>query len=305
MSKKWADPIDKLLAADQKAKSLNKSALDLVNAKSIGQVDKIVTLDPIQISLWKYKDRPANELGDLNLLAKKLVEIGQQQPCIVRPHKEKKGKFELIAGERRWRASKIANINLKVIIKDLDDHEASLVQEEENYSTPLSDYARGMHYSRIMEDNIITFTQLTEKLGISKQKLSRLLSFSQIPSDVVSAIGDMSRISAGTAEKIKQLCNKGIEYKERIIWLSDKIREKELGHEKLNLLVERHLNNEKNNNYKKTYKLNDTLSLKLSINNSGSNIKLDNYIIKSVKKSIISKEDLLAKMREVLDDILD
>ena len=57
MSKKWADPIDKLLAADQKAKSLNKSALDLVNAKSIGQVDKIVTLDPIQISLWKYKDR--------------------------------------------------------------------------------------------------------------------------------------------------------------------------------------------------------------------------------------------------------
>lgn len=303
MSKKWSDPIDKLLDADQKARSLSDYINDIEKAKSESE---IFSIDPNKITLWKYKDRPQNELGDIDLLAKKMLDIGQQQPCIVRPNSSKKDCYELIAGERRWRAATKASINLKVVIKDLSDNEAAIVQEEENSYNPLSEFAQGMSYFNQIKAGVLRQVDLIEKLGISKQKLSRLLSYSQIPTDVCNAIGDMRNVSSGTAEKIKQLCGKGNPYKNCIIALADKIRLGKMGHEKLSKLVEDKISNTKpKEKTKKIYDNNGTFLFSARKNyNNGIAININKKVIHSIKYEILTKELISTKIIEVLQDAL-
>ncbi|AIL66199.1 Plasmid partitioning protein ParB (plasmid) [Rickettsiales bacterium Ac37b] len=204
-------------------------------------VDTILEVDCSIIKNWEFHDRPEGELGDIEGLASEFKEIGQQQPCIVRELSiNNQYKYELIVGERRWHAAKVAGLKLKVIVKKLSDQEAAIIQASENYNRKdLSDYARGMSYSKLIDNNIITPKDLAEKLGISKQQISRLLSFAKIPVEITSQIQDMSKISSRTAEQIKQLSSKGSNYTEAIISLADKLRNGDIGQEKLQLLVEK------------------------------------------------------------------
>ena len=84
-----------------------------------------------------------------------LVTPWQQQPCIVRELIAGQ-KYELIAGERRWRAAKLLNQDLKVIISTLTDSEAALVQAAENNNRlNLSDYAKGQSYASLIKNGVL------------------------------------------------------------------------------------------------------------------------------------------------------
>ena len=306
MVKKWNDSIDKLLLANEKAKSVeNISSVEpmLLDNKNISS-NEIIDISPKKMIPWKYKDRPPNQLGDIDLLTKKLLELGQQQPCIVRPHKNKETYYELIAGERRWRASIKANINLKVVVKDLTDAKASLVQGEENSPIPLSEYTRGVSCSRLINDHMLKYKDLVEKLGISKQKLSRLLSYLKLPLDIRSVILDISKVSSGTAEKIKQLCNKGKDYKNSIIELADKIRDGKIGHKKLEILVNKRINSNLYKIHDKLYLIKDIFLLKVKESNSGLTIRINNFLIKSLRNKSLPEDLLLNKINEALKDVI-
>lgn len=205
-------------------------------------VESVVSLSPDVIENWQFSDRPETELGNIEELANDMRKIGQQQPCIVRYHPEKTGIYELIIGERRWRAAKSLGMTLQVIIRNLSNFEAALAQAAENANrVDLSDYAKGMSFARLINQNILTPADLARKLGQSKQYISALLSFEKIPSEVAAAIGDFSLVSARTAETIKQLSALGMEYSQAIIALAQSIRTGKLGHvklrEKVNTLV--------------------------------------------------------------------
>ena len=209
--------------------------------------NEILEIDPSNIKRWEYKDRPENELGDIQSLSEEFKTIGQQQPCIVREISSESGReFELLLGERRWRAAEMAKIKLKVVLSTMDDTQAALAQSAENDSRQnLSDYAKGMSYSKLIKDGVLQQKDLVERLGKSRQSISALLSFGRIPKEISEAIGDMSKVSAKTAEKLASFSNKGPEYIESIISLSDKIREGKLGWEKIASLVNTSLNNDK------------------------------------------------------------
>ncbi|CAL7960168.1 ParB family transcriptional regulator, chromosome partitioning protein [Alphaproteobacteria bacterium] len=200
--------------------------------------DIVLSVEPQKIKNWEFRDRPENELGDIESLAIEFKEIGQQQPCIARPISDTNNdiQYELIVGERRWRAAQTAQINLKVIVKNLSDTDAAIIQASENLSRKgLSDYARGMSYAKLIDNGIITQKELTEKLSISKQQVSRLLSFSKIPQKIHNSIRDFPKVTCRTAEQIKQLSSKGENYIEAIIKFTGKIREgKKLDKKNLN-----------------------------------------------------------------------
>jgi ParB family transcriptional regulator, chromosome partitioning protein len=165
----------------------------------------VLEVIPSKIKNWLYNDRPENELGDIESLANEFKEIGQLQPCIVRPYsgENKEQVYELIVGERRWRAATMAGVPLKVSIREISDTDAAIIQASENYNRKdLSDYARGMSYFKLIEDGIITSKKLSQSLNMSKQQISRLLSFSRIPIEIKEALGDLSKLSARTAEQI-------------------------------------------------------------------------------------------------------
>ena len=221
-------------------------------SEKINIEERIVLLDCKNIFNWAHNDRPNSELGDLEALAKDLINIGQQQPCIVRPFSSKPNHYELIIGERRWRAAKIAKIKLKVVIKDILDNEAALMQAAENDNrVDLSDYAKSTSFQHLITQKIITKKQLIEKLGKSKQYISCILSYSQIPDEIKHEIADFSKVSAKTAERIKQLARKGEEYRTAIISLANGIRQGNIGPKKLDELIKKILfkKNEKQNEY--------------------------------------------------------
>jgi len=214
--------------------------------------EQIILIDPECIKNWELKDRPQNELGDIDSLAMEFSEIGQQVPCLVRPIKNSSPyKYELIAGERRLKAAIIAKTKLKVIVKYLSDAEAAIIQLSENNNRKnLSDYAKGINYSKIIEKGLFSQTELTKKIGINKVAISRLLSFRNIPESIITSIEDMTKVSARTASTIVSLCNKGDEYIKAIINHSRSIKNGVMGHEKLKRIVDAEVNKQsyENNN---------------------------------------------------------
>ena len=206
------------------------------NTNNLGD-NRILSIETDRIKNWIYHDRPENELGDIEQLAKEFIDIGQQQPCIVRAIPNSPN-YELIAGERRWHAAKKANIKLNVIVKELDDQNSAIIQASENASRKnLSDYARGMSYTKLINDNIINQSELSNKLNISRQKMSKLLSYTKIPTVIITAVDDWSQVSCDTAEKIKQLSSKGENYINALIQFAEKIRDASIGMKKIEQLV--------------------------------------------------------------------
>jgi ParB family chromosome partitioning protein len=226
----------------------------ITDNKDINNENIIKLLNADDIINWCLSDRPSNELGDIDSLAADFLSVGQQQPCIVRVNPNIANKYELIVGERRWRAAKKANIPLKAVVKVVSDSEAALIQSAENDNrVDLSDYAKGMSFARLIDSGIIKQNDLVEKLGKSKQYVSALLSFSKIPSEIIAAIGDMSKISARTAEEIKQLSSKGETYIKAIIDFSGKLRSGRAGQKSLKNFVCNHIENKVPELNNKTY----------------------------------------------------
>ena len=205
----------------------------------------IVNVSTSLIQNWEFHDRPESELGDIQALANDLIKIGQQQPCIVRPtlSKDNSKKYELIIGERRWRAAKLAGLDLKVIVKDnMSDVDAALAQATENDNRlDLSDFAKGMSFAKLIANKTIRQKDLIESLGKSKQYISALLSFSKIPQEIIDAVGDWSNVSARFGEKIKQLANKDANNIQAIINLSAKIRDGKIGEKSIEKLISRNI----------------------------------------------------------------
>jgi len=216
-----------------------KEAIHIEKSSAVNN-EQYAEIDPNAIRNWSLNDRPESELGDLETFAKELKEVGQQQPCIIRPIFDDKYQYEVIAGERRWRAAKLASIKLKVIIRQLDDHEAAIAQAAENANRKdLSDYAKGMSYAKLIEQDVLSQSELVSKLGITQSQVSRLLAFAKIPHEINQAIVDYSKVSARVAAEIRSLANKGEAYVKALIQLAPKIASGKLGGEKLISLVEK------------------------------------------------------------------
>lgn len=272
MSKKWSSPLQSILQNTQnistvenlvkekqelkkklvQEKQENKLEHALISSEketsSIKNLSNnfVLKVDPRRICNWELHDRSSYELGDLDALANDLKTNGQQQPCLVRPappSKQSSFDYELIAGERRWRAAIQSNLTLDVIVRIMDDQEAAFCQISENaYRKDICEYSKGMNYARLIEKGIITAKDLELKLGLSQTQISRLLSFSKISQNIWDVIGDATKISARTASEMRTLQNKGQQYEDALIHLAPKIRTGKLGEKGLKQEVEAYLN---------------------------------------------------------------
>ena len=215
--------------------------LALLSQAVFGQKAEIVRINPSECTLWQFKDRPASDLGDLEQLAVDIKINGQLQPGIVRLSTDSgvsTKKYELLVGERRWRACAKANIKFEAIVKNFPDQVAAIVQASENLQRKdLSDYAKGMSYSKLIQAGILSQTELQKKLALSKATLSAFLSFGSISRHLLTAIEDWSHVSAHVASIIRAFSNKGDAYIQRLIALAPQIR-KGVGGETLKKLLE-------------------------------------------------------------------
>ena len=127
--------------------------------------------------------QPRKDFGDLSDLAESIKEKGIIEPIIVRP---KDGKYEIVAGERRYRAAK--NIGLKTvpcIEHDLPDNEVLEVALIENLQRKdLSIFESAYSLSSLAEIYGYTHQEIAQKIGKSRVTITELLRITDLPAEV-------------------------------------------------------------------------------------------------------------------------
>jgi ParB family chromosome partitioning protein len=132
-----------------------------------------------QMQAGKYQPRTRMDEGALAELAASIKAQGLMQPILVRPIGQTNGvvKYEIIAGERRFRASQMAGLTeVAVLVKDVDDQAAAAMALIENIQredlNPLEE-AQGIH--RLISDFTFTHEQAANAVGRSRSAVSNLL----------------------------------------------------------------------------------------------------------------------------------
>ncbi|MEC4720662.1 ParB/RepB/Spo0J family partition protein [Noviherbaspirillum sp. CPCC 100848] len=134
-------------------------------------------LNVAQMQAGKYQPRTRMDEGALNELAASIKAQGLMQPILVRPVSSGSDRYEIIAGERRYRAAQIAGLSeVPVLVKDVDDQAAAAMALIENIQredlNPLEE-AQGIH--RLISDFDFTHEQAANAVGRSRSAVSNLL----------------------------------------------------------------------------------------------------------------------------------
>jgi ParB family chromosome partitioning protein len=143
---------------------------------------KMVPVDRIDPN--PQQPRLAFDESTLEELAASIREHGVLQPILVRPSDD--GRYQLIAGERRWRSSKIAGmVTIPALVEDIDDDTALEISIIENLQrediSPLDEAAM---YDRMIRDHGYSIRKLAEKLGKDKGYLENRLRLADAPPEV-------------------------------------------------------------------------------------------------------------------------
>lgn len=181
-------------------------------------------ISPKDCSRWDLADRSLDEFGNIFELAEDIKRNGQIEPILVRPAKGKDYKYEVIAGARRWKACLETGLDVNVIIKTLSDNEAIIAQIRENEKLKLSDYSKGLSYSKMIGSGTITITELSSILGYSKAKLHNFLSFANVPDKIWHAVGKKDKVSSRAAATILAISKKGEKHLNALTQIAEEIR---------------------------------------------------------------------------------
>ncbi|MBQ4823241.1 ParB/RepB/Spo0J family partition protein [Leisingera sp. HS039] len=138
---------------------------------------------------------------DLDDLTASIKEKGVLQPLIVRPRPG--GKFEIVAGERRWRASQAAQLHeVPVLIRDYSDLEMMEVAIIENIQrSDLNALEEAQSYKQLMEKFGHTQERMAEALGKSRSHIANLVRLLHLPDDVQILVQER-KLSAGHARAL-------------------------------------------------------------------------------------------------------
>ena len=144
----------------------------------------------------------------LQQLAQSIMEQGVLQPILVREHRTKPGEFEIVAGERRWRAAQKAQLHeVPILIKELSDRdtlEIALIENVQRQDLNPIEEARG--YRRLMQEFAYTQETLSDHIGKSRPHIANLLRLLELPEVIREMIAD-GRLSASHARAILNLPN--------------------------------------------------------------------------------------------------
>jgi ParB family chromosome partitioning protein len=156
-----------------------------------------------QIRGGKLNPRKTFKEDELSELADSIREKGLVQPILVRPEPGASNSYEIVAGERRWRASQRAGLHtVPVIVRDLVDQEVLELAIIENVQrADLNPIEEAAGYQELIERYAYTQERLAEVIGKSRSHLANTLRLLKLPMTVQSMVED-GKISAGHARAL-------------------------------------------------------------------------------------------------------
>ena len=168
--------------------------------------DRSVAIDRIRAN--PNQPRRTFDERELQELAASIRERGVIQPLLLRPHPDLEGEFEIVAGERRWRAAQIAGIHeLPAVIRSLEDIEVLELAIIENIQrADLNAVEEAQGYRQLMDRFGHTQERLAEALGKSRSHIANLLRLLTLPEPVLEMLRS-GRLTAGHARALVPSAN--------------------------------------------------------------------------------------------------
>lgn len=187
------------------------------------RADRILSVDQIAPNPDQPRRTFAKEA--LEELSNSIAEKGIIQPLIVRPDPTQADMFQIVAGERRWRAAQMAQLHeVPVLIRELDDTEVLEIAIIENIQrADLNPVEEAAGYQQLMERFGHTQEKLAEALGKSRSHIANLMRLLSLPETVLEMLreGQLSAgharalITSGDAEALaRQVVAKGLSVRE-------------------------------------------------------------------------------------------
>jgi ParB family chromosome partitioning protein len=179
-----------------KKRGLGRGLEALLGPKAAAEAPQIVEAQPGDtlrqlpvdaLVAGKYQPRRHWDEAKLNELAESIRAQGVIQPIVVREIRDHGGKtYEIIAGERRWRASKIAGLpEIPVVVREVDDRTVVAMALIENIQREdLNPLEEAQALQRLLDVFDLTHAQAAEAVGRSRAAVSNLLRLLELPPDI-------------------------------------------------------------------------------------------------------------------------
>ena len=191
---------------------LNKKGLGRGLSSLMGEVNgdqkETTNLSENKISISKLRPSPIQprrifEKASIAELADSIKSKGLVQPILVRPSQSNPGEYEIIAGERRWRAAQVAQLHeIPAVVRNLDDVESLEIAIIENVQrADLSPIEEAAGYKKLMENYGHTQEALSEIVGKSRSHVANIIRLLSLPSSIQDMISQ-GLISSGHARAI-------------------------------------------------------------------------------------------------------
>lgn len=166
------------------------------------------TLPLAQLEPCPFQPRRNFESQALNELAESLKKHGVLQPLLVRPLEDKPGQYQIVAGERRWRAAQRAKLHeLPVVIRDLSDKSVLEIGLIENLQREnLQPLEEADTYKKLIDEHEYTQEELSEIIGKSRAHIANMMRLLVLP-DSVKAFLMTGKMTAGHARALITLDN--------------------------------------------------------------------------------------------------
>ena len=176
-----------------------------------GDIEKKSELNQIQtnkipiadLERNKYQPRTMFDEEKLAELSSSIKQNGVIQPIAVRPNKYEPGKFEIVAGERRWLAAQKAGLNeVPVVVLNISDQkslEIAIVENVQRQDLNVIEEAKG--YQRLVKDFGYDHEKISKFMSKSRSHVSNTLRLLSLPEDIIGLIEE-GKLTAGQARPL-------------------------------------------------------------------------------------------------------
>ncbi len=175
-------------------------------AEGLADLDRVRTARDVptaQLRANPYQPRRRFDEEELESLAQSVRERGILQPILVRRRPSDASEYEIVAGERRWRAAQRAQLHhVPVLVKDLTDKDSLEIALVENIQRQdLSPLEEGQGYKRLLDEFEYTQEQLGQVIGKSRSHIANMIRLLLLPGEVKEMLDD-GRLNAGAARAL-------------------------------------------------------------------------------------------------------
>jgi ParB family chromosome partitioning protein len=183
---------------------LGKGLSALIPSEATGETDSLLRVVPIShIRPNVFQPRSHFDEESMAALAASIKAVGLLQPVLVRELRDEAETYELIAGERRWRAARRAGLQTIPVLVQVADDVASLEQAlvENLHRVDLNALEEAAAYQQLIDEFGLTHEQVATRMGKGRATITNTLRLLQLPAGAQRALAERT-ISAGHARAL-------------------------------------------------------------------------------------------------------